>query len=400
MDISRLKKVLAGISVAAVTLTQVGTAIAAYSDVPGGVWYEEAVEAFVDAGYLDANQPRFRGGDNANRAEFVKLVVELNGGILSTPPAVPSFDDVATSAWYYGYMEEASKEGWVRGDNNCYGGHPCNARPGANINRAEAAALIVRAFGLEATGDAPQFVDNPSGQWYTDVIQTAADSCVLQGDDSTGRVRPGDSMNRAEMVVMLHRVDQGLTYGVDCGGDEVSSAAISSVVATSATTVEVEFSAPLDVEVAEDTDHYSVTGSPELEISSAVVTNAGDGDDMVELTLAQAMEPSHEYTLSVSDLDTSDGVTFSDSDTFPGGEKGGGGGGGGKKRERGGGGGGEGGGGGGGEPRAEGVPWRADKGRWRNCPETYRARSATICFLVPFVCERLLTSAMGRWRNW
>src|SRR3989338_3599678 len=104
MDISRLKKVLAGISVAAVTLTQVGTAIAAYSDVPGGVWYEEAVEAFVDAGYLDANQPRFRGGDNANRAEFVKLVVELNGGILSTPPAVPSFDDVATSAWYYGYM--------------------------------------------------------------------------------------------------------------------------------------------------------------------------------------------------------------------------------------------------------------------------------------------------------
>ena len=318
MEFSRLKKVLAGISVAAVTLTQVSTVIAAYSDVPAGVWYEEAVDAFLDAGYLDASQPRFRGGETANRAEFVKLVVELNGGILSTAPAVPSFNDVATSAWYYGYMEEAGKEGWVRGDNNCYGSHPCYARPGANINRAEAAALIVRAFGLEATGDAPQFVDNPSGQWYTDVIQTAADSCVLQGDDATGRVRPADNMNRAEMVVMLHRVDQGLTYGVDCGGDDTTSAAISNVVATSSTTVEVEFSTPLDVEAAEDVDHYSITNGSDVEIASAVVSNAGDGDDTVELTLVQAMEASHEYTLSVSDMLTAGGDTFSDSDTFPG----------------------------------------------------------------------------------
>ncbi|MBI3332027.1 S-layer homology domain-containing protein [Candidatus Peregrinibacteria bacterium] len=320
MDISRLKKVLAGISVAAVTLTQVGTAIAAYSDVPGGVWYEEAVEAFLDAGYLDATQPRFRGGDTANRAEFVKLVVELNGGILSTPPAVPSFDDVATSAWYYGYMEEAAREGWVKGDSNCYGSHPCRARPGSNINRAEAGALIVRAFGLEATGDAPQFVDNPSGQWYTADIQTAADNCVLQGDDSTGRVRPADNMNRAEMVVMLHRVDQGLAYGVDCGTEEEQggAAGITDAVAMSSTTIELEFNVALDVEAAEDTDHYSVTGAGELDISSAVVTNANGAADLVELTLAQAMSAGEEYTVSVSDLMTEDGDTFSDSESFNG----------------------------------------------------------------------------------
>ena len=321
MDISRLKKVLAGLSVTAISLTQIGTAIAAYSDVPAGVWYEEAVEEFVDAGYLDANQPRFRGGETANRAEFVKLVVELNGGILSTPPAVPSFDDVATSAWYYGYMEEAAKEGWVKGDKNCYGSHPCMARPGANINRAEAAALIVRAFGLEATGDAPQFVDNPSGQWYTEDIQTAADSCVLQGDDSTARVRPGDNMNRAEMVVMLHRVDQGLTFGVDCGTEDEepgAEASITDAVATSSTTVEVEFNVALDVEAAEDTDHYTVSNGTELTVSSAVVTNASGSADVVELTLAEATQPSQEYTVTVSDLATEDGDTFSDSETFTG----------------------------------------------------------------------------------
>ena len=201
MDFSlRMKKVLAGVSVAALSLTQAGTVLAAFNDVPAGVWYGDSVNAFVDAGYLDATQARFRGGDPANRAEFVKLVVELNGGILSTPPAVASFNDVSTGAWYYGYFEESGKEGWVRGDGDCYGSSPCYARPGANINRAEAAALIVRAFGLAPTGDAAQFVDNPSGQWYTNVIQTAADHCGLQGDDSTGRVRQDRKTSCRERV--------------------------------------------------------------------------------------------------------------------------------------------------------------------------------------------------------
>jgi len=297
-------------------LTQVSSVFAAYTDVSSGVWFEEAVTAFTDNGILDASQPRFRGGDNANRAEFVKLLVMLNGGLLSTPPAVASFDDVKASAWYYAYMEEAAKEQWVRGDGNCYGTHPCNARPGANINRAEAAALIVRAFGLEATGAAPQFVDNPSGQWYTKSIQTSADHCVLQGDDSTGRVRPSDNMNRAEMAVMLYRVDQGLSYGVDCGEvEEPVSAGISSVKSTSSTTVEVEFTMNMDKASAETASNYSVTGAtPAVTVSSAKLV----GDDMVELTLSGNLEGVKEYTVTATNVKGSDGTVFSDSDTFTG----------------------------------------------------------------------------------
>jgi len=312
MDFTRMKKAFAGLSVAAIMLTQAGSVFAAYSDVPNGVWYEEAVEAFMDAGYLDAAQTRFRGNDPANRAEFVKLVVVLNGGILSTPPAVPSFDDVATGAWYYGYFEEAGKEGWVKGDKDCYGSHPCYARPSANINRAEAAALIVRSFNLEATGDAAQFVDNPSGQWYTDVIQTAADYCVLQGDGDTGRVRPGDNMNRAEMVVMLHRVDQGLTYGVDCGTEEQGEAMISNVVATSATTVEVSFNVTIKEDSAKDSANYTVTGSPAVPVSSVKVLNK----ETVELTMSQSLTASHEYTLTVQNVEAADGTIIDDAMTF------------------------------------------------------------------------------------
>ncbi len=316
MDISRFKKVLAGLSASAIVLTQVSSAFAAYSDVSSGVWFEEAVTAFTEDGILDAGQPRFRGGDNANRAEYVKLLVMLNGGLLSTPPAVPSFNDVKSSAWYYAYMEEAAKEQWVRGDGNCYGTKPCNARPGANINRAEAAALIVRAFGLEATGAAPQFVDNVSGQWYTESIQTAADHCVLQGDDSTGRVRPSDNMNRAEMVVMLFRVDQGLTYGVDCGkGGPTAKAGISSAKATGSTTVEVTFTNKMDKTSAETASHYTVTGAtPAVSVSSAKLV----ADDTVELTLSGNLTGGNEYTVTATDVKASDGMVFSDSETFTG----------------------------------------------------------------------------------
>jgi hypothetical protein len=316
MDFSlKFKKVLAGASVAALSLTQVGTVLAAYNDVPAGVWYGDAVNAFVDAGYLDATQARFRGGQPANRAEFVKLVVELNGGILSTPPAVASFDDVSTGAWYYAYFEESGKEGWVRGDGDCYGSHPCYARPSANINRAEAAALITRAFGLASTGDASQFVDNPSGQWYTNVIQTAADHCVLQGDDSTGRVRPGDNMNRAEMVVMLYRVDQGLSYGVDCGtGGMSGDPVVTDAVATDSTTIEVEFSATLDQSSAEDVSNYNVSGGNDPAVTSANLL----GTSTVELTLGESQEAGASYTLTVSDLMTANGSVFGDSVGFSG----------------------------------------------------------------------------------
>ncbi len=308
-----MKKVFAGISASAMFVSQMGVAIAAYSDVPSGIWYEDAVDAFLSQGILDDSQPRFRGGDLANRAEFVKLVVELNGGILSTPPATPSFDDVAPGQWYYGYFEEAGREGWVRGDGSCYGTHPCYARPGSNINRAEAAAIIVRSFGLDNVGDAPQFVDNPSGQWYTEVIQTAADHCVLQGDDSTGRVRPADNMNRAEMVVMLHRVDQALVYGQDCG-EIAGEPTVVDAVATASDTVEVEFNVPVDQTAATDVSHYSVTNGSSIAVTSVSMIN----NDTVELRLGSSTVAGEQYTLTVTDMVAADGTIFSASIVFNG----------------------------------------------------------------------------------
>jgi hypothetical protein len=196
-----------------------------FPDIPIEAWYREEVESFLAQGYLDPSQPKFRGNDRATRAEFVKLIVELSGGILDDPPAKPSFSDVATADWFFPYMEEAVREKWLKGDGDCaysvmpsspaHAGRieaPCNVRPHAPILRAEAATLLSRAYGMKPLSRAPAFSDNPPGSWFSDAIQATADHCILRGDDNTRSVRPAAFLNRAEMVVMLSRMDEGRKY--------------------------------------------------------------------------------------------------------------------------------------------------------------------------------------------
>jgi len=186
-------------------------AFAAPSDVAKDAWYSEAVSSFVDKGFLSGDSP-FRPGEAATRAEFIELVVRALGGVIHPLPTQQSFDDVEKDSPYFQYFEEAAASGWMKGTGNCLGEHPCNANPNDPINRAEASMILLRAFSLEEIKGAPAFPDSSDGQWYTKAIRTAAGHCMLQGDAATRMVRPGQNMIRAEMVVMLKRLDDNLIY--------------------------------------------------------------------------------------------------------------------------------------------------------------------------------------------
>lgn len=180
-------------------------------------WYAKTVSAFSEAAYID--ERGFSAATKATRAEFVELVLRLLGGKIHLPFGEPVFDDIGIGSPFFATFQEAARGKWVRGVGDCAGSRPCAAAPFSQVNRAEAASLIIRAFGVAAGAEAPDFADNPSGRWYYDVIRAAASRCILQGDDGPGRsreggwrVRPGDSMNRAEMLAMLHRAMQILDY--------------------------------------------------------------------------------------------------------------------------------------------------------------------------------------------
>lgn len=195
-----------------------------YEDVEPGVWYEQDLKDLLDANILDAGQPVFRPGDPAVRAEFGKILSLLSGVTAPAVPDVPSFDDTDPAAWYYAFTEEAGRRGWMRGDDNCHGTHPCTLRPAAPATRAEAVAMIVRYYGLTKQSLAPRFADVPANAWYRDVMQTAADRCIMQGDALTGLAAPDRVVNRAEMITLFARAEANLRYGTDCGPQAPSGA--------------------------------------------------------------------------------------------------------------------------------------------------------------------------------
>jgi hypothetical protein len=305
---------------ATLLITVSGSAMAAYVDVPFGAWYREPVNTFLSLGYLDTAEfgagdgLKFRPGDRATRAEFVELIVKMSGGAVRQLPATPSFRDVPVDDVYYRFFEEAAQEGWVRGDGNCYGRFYCYVRPLSSVNRAEAAALIARVFGFVPTNDAPQFPDTVNGEWYVRDIQTAADHCILQGDGGTGRVRPADGMNRAEMVAMLDRARKNLVFGVDCGEKTAVVPRVLSAVPTSPTTVEVEFSTDLNPGSVTDTLRYTLTNATDIYTTGAVLINP----NAIKLTFSKALQATRSYTLALKNMMTKAGELFEDTALFKG----------------------------------------------------------------------------------
>ena len=254
-----------------------------FTDVSAGAWYEAATHDLLDLGALDSSQTRLRPNDLATRAEMVELLVRLRSQPIQYPTR-QSFSDVPPTAAYFGYMETAARAGWVHGDGNCYGSYPCTARPYAGVNRAEAATLLMRVFSLGSSDKAPVFADNRNpNTWYYSTIQTAADHCVLQGDDYTNLVRPAAGMNRAEMIVMFDRASKNQGYGIDCGVTPPVQGDISNAAALSSTRVRLTFTTNLDATRANNASRYSVAaiGGASISVTAAATVDS----HTVDLTL-------------------------------------------------------------------------------------------------------------------
>jgi len=181
------------------------------SDVPSDAWYREPLGTFVEKGLIDPSM-QFKPATDATRADFITLVINFLDGPRPTGEKEVLFDDVPPSSTYFLHFQDAAFRGVIKGYDNCVIFHtsPCKANPLSSINRAEAAAIINRAFYFEPVEDSPLFNDNPIDAWFNIVISKAASHCILQG--YKGDVRPGESMNRAEMVIMIDRASQNLQY--------------------------------------------------------------------------------------------------------------------------------------------------------------------------------------------
>lgn len=135
--------------------------VAAFSDVPPGTLYAEAIayaqeQNFV-SGYSDGT---YRPNNRINRAEFVKIVTLHAFGQKSIDMCGTrlQFTDLLYDAWYQKYICSAK-------DSHLIDGYPDGTfKPERSINFAEAAKIIAMSD-TKIWGD-PRLPENREGPWY------------------------------------------------------------------------------------------------------------------------------------------------------------------------------------------------------------------------------------------
>ena len=195
-----MKKLLASFLLLALLLQTAwaGGAAAAFPDTAGH-WAEAEIEDMQGRGLLQGYPDgSFRPDAPVTRAELLvvllrSLEIEANG------PTDAAFADVPSTHWAAPVVASARRLGFASGYPNG------TFRPDAPMTRAEAAALLYRAY-PDVSGDprAP-FPDVPEEHWAGAAIEALAAAGVVNGDPS-GRFLPNRTVTRAELSVLLWRI--------------------------------------------------------------------------------------------------------------------------------------------------------------------------------------------------
>ena len=110
-----------------------------FPDVDSNAWYSAYVKKAADLGIIGGYQNgNFGPNDPVTRSQAAKMLVNAFGLELDATNG-PSFPDVASSAWYYSYVETAYKWSVING----YGSG--NFGPDDNITREQVGTMAVRA---------------------------------------------------------------------------------------------------------------------------------------------------------------------------------------------------------------------------------------------------------------
>lgn len=161
------------------------------------LYYEGVVSGYGDGTYKPDNR--------VSRAEFSKMLVEasdLDYAEFDAAVLANCFSDVADlpDHWFAPSVCAAKYQGWVSGyDNGRFS-------PSQEITRAEAAKIVLMAFGFEVPANesvtAAPYVDVPmEGAWYLGVAQAAKDNAIFGQDNM---FNAGAAVTRAGIAQMIY----------------------------------------------------------------------------------------------------------------------------------------------------------------------------------------------------
>ena len=136
---------------------------------------------------------------------------DLSGASISVSVVADTrFSDVPLDYRAYKHIMDLADKSVINGYSDM------TFRPNANITRAQAAIMIVRAVGLEYRGKTSSFTDVPSSHSAYEFISAAYDAGILSGY-SDGTYRPNANITRAQIAIMVTRA-----FNLSHSGKEVS----------------------------------------------------------------------------------------------------------------------------------------------------------------------------------
>ncbi len=181
-----------------------------FSDVGSDDWFFQDLTMVYALGIVKGfSDGGFHPYDQVSRAQFAAFMARAFAPeLIEAAPSSPTFADVSDSYWGYGEIEAAAAAGLVRGT-----GDGTHFSPEAPMTRAQMAAMLCRALGLDEQVAAAAATPVTESQVFEDVAQdywaapeiSAAYVAGLVSGGTDGFYRPEDSTKRAHAAAVIAR---------------------------------------------------------------------------------------------------------------------------------------------------------------------------------------------------
>ena len=173
----------------------------AFTDVPSGAWYADAVYTLVEQGILSGtSDTTFSPNGTLTRAMLVTMLGRM-AGMDPTAYTKSDFTDVKVGEWYAPYVQWAYERGIATGYGNGL------FAPNTSITREQLCVFLIRYAGATGTplpttgGDG--FTDAARiSSWAKSAVSIAARARLVNGY-SDGSFRPQTTATRAEAAAIL-----------------------------------------------------------------------------------------------------------------------------------------------------------------------------------------------------
>ena len=186
-------------------LTALPSAYALESDIKGH-WAEEALQSFVDDGYLAGDgRGHYTPNGVMTRAQFATILNRVVG-LTEESSAITGYTDVKASDWYYHELAKALAAGYMSGTSQT------TMSPNAAVTRQQAFTMLARYLGLDTSSDAALtgFADEKTVAAYARGPVAAMITAGYVAGTADKKVNPEKQLTRAEGVTVLYRAKAAL----------------------------------------------------------------------------------------------------------------------------------------------------------------------------------------------